>query len=155
MTYSVKWLIKNEILLIKYADFVTVDELSESMEIARQMMTSSPQREVHIIGDAGEITGNLSAAESIRGIRSLALHPSSGWNITLGEKSILHRTGIALKTTRQQIRIQMCDTLEEALGYLKQYDEPVNWANLNDEMLALLPPATCARLQASTRPDSD
>jgi hypothetical protein len=140
MPFSTNWLIENEIILMQYQGTITVDELIKSLTTIKGMIDASPRNLVHIITDVGAITQGIPVAESIKIIRSMGTHPRSGWNITLREKSMMVRMGIALGRSLLKVRARTFDTLDEALRHLKQFDDQLTWSNLNDKLVASLPP---------------
>jgi hypothetical protein len=139
MPFTINWLIENEIVLSRYYGVVTADELYVCLTTAKAMIESSPRALVHILTDVGDITQGIPLGESIRIVRSLGAHPRAGWTITLREKSVVLRMGIALGRSLLKARARTFDTYDQAVAHLKQFDPLLNWSSLNQRVVAALP----------------
>jgi hypothetical protein len=139
MACAIDWIIENEIILMRYHDIITVDELVKSLTTVKGMIDASPRSLVHMITDVGDITQGVPLTESVRIVRSVGSHPRSGWSITLREKSVVLRMGIALGRSMFKLRARTFDTLDEALDHLKRFDEQLHWDNLNHALVAAQP----------------
>ena len=127
-----KWYIPEQIGYIRFYGEVLEDELRKFMDDGERMIDSSSRANVHFIIDLTDLTRPVSLAASIKLARERTKHPRSGWSITVGKQSSFTKfigdvTGQILNT-----RMRAFDTTQEALDFLRDMDETIDWSHAED-----------------------
>ncbi len=126
------WYIPEQIGYIRFYGEVTEDELRKFMDDGERMIDSSNRANVHFIINLTELSHPVSLASAIKIARERKKHPRSGWSITVGQQSSFTKfisdvTGQILNT-----RMRTFDTTQEALEFLREMDETIDWSRAED-----------------------
>ena len=135
MPYSADWYIENEVLYMLYSGESTLDELRESLLTVKKFIDTSSRPLVHIITDVSKVTIPIAPKNSLPVVRDVGSHDRLGWNVILGETSVMLKIGIALGTSIFKMRTRTLDTIEEAEAFLAEKDSTLNWDQVNRSVL--------------------
>jgi hypothetical protein len=135
MSYSLNWLIENEIIYACYSGVTTAEELRECLTKMTDLIESSPRPLVHMISDVGDIVEAVPLKDSIRIVREVGSPPRAGWSISVREKSTLVKMGAAMGASIFRMRYRAFDTLEQAIEHLKSVDGTLNWGKLDQSIV--------------------
>ncbi|MCA0458081.1 MAG: hypothetical protein LCI00_29210 [Chloroflexi bacterium] len=133
MPYQLDWYIENEILYSRYFGTVTPDDMQACLQKAMEMIESSPREIVHSINDVGDVLEAVSMKDSMTILRKVGTHPRAGWSFSIREKSRLIKMTGAMGSSLFKLRYRAFETLEEALEYLKGFDQNISWDRIEPQ----------------------
>lgn len=132
MAYSNQWYLPGQILYNRFWGEPTVDELRAALLEQRQMFAASGRPLIHVISDSSAVTRPVPTNESVQVVRELGPSPQSGWTLIVGEKNAVVRLTVSVTRHVLNLRVRYCDTIPQAIAFLKDMDESIDWS-LADE----------------------
>ncbi len=135
MPYSIHWYIENEIIYSRFWGVTAADEFRESLITISEMIESSPRNIVHVITDPGDVTVPLSPKDSLKIVREIGSPEKTGWNVLIREKSMLIKMSVAFGTSVFKMRNKTCDTMEDAVAFLKDIDSALSWDKADESVV--------------------
>ncbi|MEZ4670886.1 MAG: hypothetical protein R3E39_23530 [Anaerolineae bacterium] len=137
MACSIDWYVENEIIYVRYWGVISIEDVRHGLATTKAMIDGSPRHLVHVIYDVGEIEVPLNPKENLALVRESGTHPRAGWNVMVGEKSVLIRMGSKLGAGLLNVRIWSVDTVEESEAFLHDRDSAIRWENVNKAILEI------------------
>src|SRR5262245_29744198 len=131
MPFSINWLIKDEVIFVKYYGVTTPEELRACLLKMGELIESSPRYLVHAINDVGDITKTVALKDSVRIVREVGHHPRYGWTVAIREKSMLVKMGSAIGASIFKLRFRAFSTLDQAITHLKASDRELSWHKMD------------------------
>lgn len=130
MPYEITWLIEGEVIYNRNWGAGTIEETRAIIREFRALLELSDRPFVHYLVDNREVTSSPSLIESTKVVREEPQHPRAGWLIAVQVTNpVLHFfTDVTMQLTKQRYR--SFRTIPEAVAFLMQVDDTVNWEKL-------------------------
>ena len=123
MPFEQSWLVQNAVILVKYEDDVTIDEVTESVEELVWRMNTTQRQLVHMVMDMtalGTHPTNLSELNNIA--KMLLSHERVGWLLMLGNQNSLTKFLVEMIAQMSKIRFRGFVDWEETREFLQGMD---------------------------------
>ena len=127
MPYNYWWEVGQHVLYVSYSGDMSVEELTESMQVLTEEMKLNGGPFVNIISDVGNVQHQLSLPEVMKAVRQFETSEQMGWSIMVGNTNAIMRftNNVAGQFLGQRMR--SFDTPEEAIAFLKESDPSIDW----------------------------
>lgn len=135
MPYRVDWLIPDQVVIMIYWGEQTVDDLRNALIEGNRLGAVSPYENVHSISDNRRVSKTISLSNAMRISYSLQQKTLIGWAITIGNLDVLLTMIVRVSRTLLGIPIQMVNSMDEALAFLREAQPDLSWDALNQQVL--------------------
>jgi hypothetical protein len=124
MPTEIRWHVPQRVIYVRFFDTMTMDAIIESMNTINQYFDEGIPL-VHIIMDVGDVTAYPSLTDLARGLK-YERNDKQGWSIYVGAQGVA-RFVASVTSQLSGSRFRMFDTLEEALAFLAEQDETLEF----------------------------
>ncbi|GAB5493070.1 MAG: hypothetical protein Phog2KO_32850 [Phototrophicaceae bacterium] len=135
MPYEVNWIIKDEIIYIKFWGNGSSEELREALTTVTKMRKDSPRNLVHIITDIKKVARAVPFQDSVKIMREFQSPSDDGWEIVVGNLNKIME--LSLKISRSLLSTKSINfkSIDDAFSHLKKEDSSLSWDKLNQELV--------------------
>jgi hypothetical protein len=134
MPFKIHWYVPEQIIICRYWDNISEEDLHLSLDEMDQLVDQSPRDFIHAISDMREVTEHVNAGIVMKYMRDRGVHPRSGWAITVGNQNSLLRFMYNVIKNFTRLRLHGCTTMEEALAFLRERDDTIDWNAISTEI---------------------
>lgn len=132
MAVEVKWLVPDHVMLTHVYGTLIEADINTIFEDGFKLIESSTHQPIHAI-----IKADLDTAPSLSTLskmgRQRSTHPRSGWSVIVMPTNPVVRFGADLMSQLIKVRYRRVDTMEDALKFLKDLDDSIDWSKLTED----------------------
>lgn len=127
MPYELGWQVKQRIIYRRYYGDITLEEIQQSSDEAREMVEQGTPL-VHSVIDASEITGYPGLRDLQRSAH-FETSEAEGWQMIIGVTGVA-RLVVSVLTQITGKRFRIVDSVDEAMNFLMMQDETLAQPNI-------------------------
>ena len=136
MPYSIAWYVERQVVFVRYTGQFTAEEFQDYLQtVERDYLDQGEGPLVHILVDISQAASTPTLKQLAAGI-GRDLHPKSGWMIVIGVANPAARWIGEFVSTLFRFRYRSFSTLSDALAFLKDMDQTIDWAKADESVLA-------------------
>ncbi len=117
MSYTIEWLVPQQLVLVKFGAVFTATELVEFDKEICAMLDMGAPKQVHHLLDVAELQQFPNLGQAIQ--TKMLQHPNLGWTVFIGDKNPIIQTMGMLIARLFGNHLQWCNTREEALAFIQ------------------------------------
>jgi len=132
MPYSLEWVVEKRVYLMRFYGDFTLEELKQANQDAIAWIRQGPEGLLfHIILDTLDLqkhpmTLKAVAGDSMTGFRK---EPNLGWVLLITESKFISFLA-SITTQLTSNRFRPVSTFDEAVAFLREQDQTINWAQM-------------------------
>lgn len=136
MPYQTDWLVQDRVLYGRVWGEQTLEEIRESSaQVLQYLDRGTPL--IHMILDDSALEKVPVNLAQLKSATQFLRHEALGWGITVGKSGATTKFLTAMLASLFGIRYRRCETLEEALAFLRERDATVDWSNVEARLREL------------------
>jgi hypothetical protein len=121
MPYTIAWYLPERIVISEGTGLMILADVRGFLDDGYAMIATGKPL-VHLIVDISRVEKVESIPKSLRMVRESTIHPNMGWVIFIGRMNPMVTLLANLAGAIIQSRYRRCDTLADALDFLKERD---------------------------------
>jgi hypothetical protein len=129
--WHIQWLIPGRVIHIQLPDTFTLDDLHHLNVAWRQYLDQGTPL-VHTLIDATRVKQSPLNVMKLREVMVSLDHPHFGWLIPITANKTLKFIGAIVPQMVGKTRNRMVATLEEAITFLRDQDQTIDWEQMNE-----------------------
>ncbi len=139
MPYRLNWYIEGQITYARFIGHSNAQELRACLEEQDLYLEQGQRPLVHTIIDLSHLEESIGLVNMAQAIKGRKPDPRVGWVITIGEQNkVVHFTASVVRQILQ-MRQRSYSTLLEALDFLREIDNGIDWSKADNSILESAP----------------
>ncbi len=141
--FRAEWYIPNQVLYVVAWGEMSKEILTDYLKLISRLIDSTDDSHplVHVISDFSRIRKQLGLIDTAQVMKSIKPNPKTGWTITIGETSAIAKMVSDIARQMVKVRQRSFDTVEEAIAFLHEVDESLDWSKVDEDALERARPA--------------
>ena len=135
MPFESHWYVPRAVIYSRFTGATTEEDIVRHAQTLDALIAESDRPQVHVLVDSSAVTKPLPFTATIRAVRVTPSNERAGWVVTVGEQDPMIKFISDMARQIMKLRTRNFKTRDEALDFLKDIDDTVDWSQAHGDVL--------------------